>query len=494
MSNDPGKYPFTRGIYKNMYKDKLWTMRQYSGFTSAQESNKRYQYLISQGVTGLSVAFDLPTQIGYDSDHIMSEGEVGKVGVPITSIHDMEKLFKDINLKNISTSMTINSTAAILLSMYIVLAEKNKISIDKLNGTIQNDILKEYLVRGTYIYPPNQSMRLITDIFSFCEQHMPKWNPISISGYHIREAGSTAAQELAFSFSNGIAYVQAAIEKGLDPNIFGQRLSFFFNAHNGFLEEIAKFRAARELWAEIMKKRFRVTNEKAMMCRFHVQTGGSTLTAQQVENNITRTAIQALSAVLGGAQSLHTNSFDEALALPTPKSAKIALRTQQIIAHETGVTNHVDPLANSEQIEKLTKNTIIEVRDIIDQIDDKGGAIGAIEVGWTQQEIANSSYKYQQSIDQKEKIVVGLNKYTEDDGLNINLQKIDENALKKQVSRLKDLKVSRDNMNVKNKINAIEQCSQTNENLIPKIIEAIRSECTLGEISDAMRKSFGEYK
>ena len=494
MPNDPGKYPFTRGIYKNMYKDKLWTMRQYSGFTSAQESNKRYQYLISQGVTGLSVAFDLPTQIGYDSDHIMSEGEVGKVGVPINSIHDMETLFKDINLKKVSTSMTINSTAAILLSMYIVLAEKNKISIDKLNGTIQNDILKEYLVRGTYIYPPNQSMRLITDIFSFCEQHMPKWNPISISGYHIREAGSTAAQEIAFSFSNGIAYVQAAIENGLDPNIFGQRLSFFFNAHNGFLEEIAKFRAAREIWAEIMKKRFRVTNEKAMMCRFHVQTGGSTLTAQQVENNISRTAIQALSAILGGAQSLHTNSFDEALALPTTKSAKIALRTQQIIAHETGVTNYVDPLANSEQIEKLTKNTIIEVRDIIDQIDDKGGAIDAIKDGWTQQEIVNSSYKYQQSIDQKEKIVVGLNKYTEDDELNINLQKIDENALKKQVSRLKDLKVSRDNMNVKNKINAIEECSQTNENLIPKIIEAIRSECTLGEISDAMRKSFGEYK
>ena len=337
-------------------------------------------------------------------------------------------------------------------------------------------------------------MRLITDIFSFCEQHMPKWNPISISGYHIREAGSTAAQEIAFSFSNGIAYVQAAIEKGLDPNIFGQRLSFFFNAHNGFLEEIAKFRAAREIWAEIMKKRFRVTNEKAMMCRFHVQTGGSTLTAQQVENNITRTAIQALSAVLGGAQSLHTNSFDEALALPTPKSAKIALRTQQIIAHETGVTNHVDPLANSEQIEKLTKNIIIEVRDIIDQIDDKGGAIDAIEVGWTQQEIANSSYKYQQSIDQKEKIIVGLNKYTEDDKLNINLQKIDENALKKQISSLKDLKDSRDNMNVKNKINAIEKYSHTNENLIPKIIEAIRSECTLGEISDAMRKSFGEYE
>ncbi len=494
MSKNPGEYPFTRGIYKNMYKDRLWTMRQYSGFTSAEESNKRYQYLISQGVTGLSVAFDLPTQIGYDSDHIMSEGEVGKVGVPVTSIRDMETLFKGIDLENISTSMTINSTAAILLSLYIVLAEKNNISLDKLNGTIQNDILKEYLVRGTYIYPPNQSMRLITDIFSFCEDHMPKWNPVSISGYHIREAGSTAAQEIAFSFSNGIAYVQAAIEKGLDPNIFGKRLSFFFNAHNGFLEEIAKFRAAREIWADIMKKRFKVTNEKAMMCRFHVQTGGSTLTAQQVENNITRTTIQALSAVLGGAQSLHTNSFDEALALPTTKSAKIALRTQQIIAYETGIANYVDPLANSEQIEKLTKNTIIEVQDIIDQIDDKGGAIDAIKDGWTQEEIANSSYKYQQSIDQKEKIIVGLNKYTENEELNINLQKIDENALKKQVARTKDLRNNRDNMSVKNKINDIELCSKTNENLMPKIIEAVKSECTLGEISDAMRKSFGEYK
>ena len=494
MSKNPGEYPFTRGIYKNMYKDRLWTMRQYSGFTSAEESNKRYQYLISQGVTGLSVAFDLPTQIGYDSDHIMSEGEVGKVGVPVTSIRDMETLFKGIDLENISTSMTINSTAAILLSLYIVLAEKNNISINKLNGTIQNDILKEYLVRGTYIYPPNQSMRLITDIFSFCEDHMPKWNPVSISGYHIREAGSTAAQEIAFSFSNGIAYVQAAIEKGLDPNIFGKRLSFFFNAHNGFLEEIAKFRAAREIWADIMKKRFKVTNEKAMMCRFHVQTGGSTLTAQQVENNITRTTIQALSAVLGGAQSLHTNSFDEALALPTTKSAKIALRTQQIIAYETGITNYVDPLANSEQIEKLTKNTIIEVQDIIDQIDHKGGAIDAIKDGWTQEEIANSSYKYQQSIDQKEKIIVGLNKYTENEELNINLQKIDENALKKQVARTKDLRNNRDNMSVKNKINDIELCSNTNENLMPKIIEAVKSECTLGEISDAMRKSFGEYK
>lgn len=494
MSKNYGEYPFTRGIYKNMYKDKLWTMRQYAGFTSAEESNKRYQYLIEQGVAGLSIAFDLPTQIGYDPDHIMSKGEVGKVGVPIASINDMETLFKNINLDNVSTSMTINSTAAILLSFYIVIAEKNGISLDKLSGTIQNDILKEFLVRGTYIYPPKQSMRLITDTFSFCEDHMPKWNPISISGYHIREAGSTAAQEIGFTFANGIAYVEAAIEKGLDPNIFGKRLSFFFNSHNGFLEEIAKFRAAREIWAKIMKKRFNVTDEKAMMCRFHVQTGGSTLIAQQIENNIARTAIQALSAVLGGAQSLHTNSFDEALALPTSKSAKIALRTQQIIAHETGVANYVDPLANSEQVEELTKKMINEVAAIIETIDNKGGAINAIKDGWIQEEISSSAYKFQKSIDAKEKIVVGLNKYNDDDEIDINLQKIDENALRKQIAGLNDLKSSRNQMEVENKIKAIELCTKTNDNLMPKIIEAARAKCTLGEISDALRRSFGEYK
>ena len=494
MSKNYGEYPFTRGIYKNMYKDKLWTMRQYAGFTSAEESNKRYQYLIKQGVAGLSIAFDLPTQIGYDPDHIMSKGEVGKVGVPIASINDMETLFKNINLDNVSTSMTINSTAAILLSFYIVIAEKNGISLDKLSGTIQNDILKEFLVRGTYIYPPKQSMRLITDTFSFCEDHMPKWNPISISGYHIREAGSTAAQEIGFTFANGIAYVEAAIEKGLDPNIFGKRLSFFFNSHNGFLEEIAKFRAAREIWAKIMKKRFNVTDEKAMMCRFHVQTGGSTLIAQQIENNIARTAIQALSAVLGGAQSLHTNSFDEALALPTSKSAKIALRTQQIIAHETGVANYVEPLANSEQVEELTKKMINEVVVIIETIDNKGGAINAIKDGWIQEEISSSAYKFQKSIDAKEKIVVGLNKYNDDDEIDINLQKIDENALRKQIAGLNDLKSSRNQMEVENKIKAIELCTKTNDNLMPKIIEAARAKCTLGEISDALRRSFGEYK
>ena len=494
MSKRAGKYPFTRGIYKNMYKDRLWTMRQYAGYTSAKESNKRYKYLISQGVAGLSVAFDLPTQIGYDPDHPMSEGEVGKVGVPIASIHDMETLFKDINLESISTSMTINSTAAILLSFYIVLAEKKGIALEKLKGTIQNDILKEYLVRGTYIYPPNHSMRLITDIFSFCENHMPRWNPISISGYHIREAGSTASQEIAFTFANGIAYVQAAIEKKLDPNTFGERLSFFFNSHNGFLEEIAKFRAAREIWAKIMKERFNVINEKAMMCRFHVQTGGSTLTAQQVENNISRTTIQALSAVLGGAQSIHTNSYDEALALPTENSAKIALRTQQIIAHETGITNYVDPLANSEQVEILTKQTIDEVYGILDEIDKRGGAIDVLSDGWVQEEIANSSYKFQKSIDEKKKIVVGLNEYIDGEEIDINLQKIDKNALKDQMSKIKKFKKNRDQLNVKTKIMDIENCSKTNENLMPKIIEATRSECTLGEISDALRRTFGEYK
>ena len=494
MSKKAGKYPFTRGIYKNMYRDRLWTMRQYAGFTSAEESNKRYKYLISQGVAGLSVAFDLPTQIGYDPDHVMSEGEVGKVGVPIASIDDMSTLFKDINLKDVSTSMTINSTAAILLSFYIILAEEKGIALKKLKGTIQNDILKEYLVRGTYIYPPKHSMRLITDIFSFCETHMPKWNPISISGYHIREAGSTASQEIAFTFANGIAYVEAAIKEKLDPNIFGERLSFFFNSHNGFLEEIAKFRAAREIWAKIMKKRFSVTNEKAMMCRFHVQTGGSTLTAQQIENNISRTTIQALSAILGGAQSLHTNSYDEALALPTANSAKIALRTQQIIAHETGVGKFIDPLANSEQVERLTKRTIDEVHDILAEIDKRGGAVSALKNGWIQDEIANSSYKFQQSIDEKKKIVVGLNKYIEEEEVDINLQKIDEAALKKQVSKIKGFKKNRDQLDVKTKINEIEECSKTNENLMPKIINAVKSKCTLGEISDAMRKSFGEYK
>nr|MBC8467261.1 methylmalonyl-CoA mutase [Candidatus Neomarinimicrobiota bacterium] len=391
----PGQFPFTRGIYPEMYQQRLWTMRQYAGFTSAEESNTRYKYLLKNGVNGLSVAFDLPTQIGYDSDHDMSLGEVGKVGVPISTLQNMETLFEGISLDQVSTSMTINATAPILLALYIATAEKQGVSAEKLRGTIQNDILKEYVARGTYIYPPSPSMRLVTDVFEFCASHVPKWNTISISGYHIREAGSTVEQELAFTFANGIAYVQAAIDKGLDPNKFGARLSFFFNSHNGFLEEVAKFRAARKIWATIMKDRFGVSNERALYCRFHVQTGGSTLTATQIDNNVVRTSIQALSAVLGGTQSLHTNSKDEALALPTNESARLALRTQQIIAHESGITQYPDPFGGSYVVEEMTDNLINDAMKIISEIDDLGGTVAAIEQGWIQNEITRSAYTYQ---------------------------------------------------------------------------------------------------
>ena len=493
MSKESGEYPFTRGIYEKMYQKKLWTMRQYAGFTSAEESNKRYRYLIEEGVTGLSVAFDLPTQIGYDSDHPMASGEVGKVGVPISSANDMTTLFNDISLDQVSTSMTINSTAATLLSFYVVVAEKNGIPINKLKGTIQNDILKEYTVRGTYIYPPESSMRLITDTFAFCESHLPSWNPISISGYHIREAGSTAAQEIGFTFANAIEYVQLAIDQGQDPNLFGRRLSFFFNSHNGFLEEVAKFRAARKIWAKIMKERFKVKDEKAMHCRFHVQTGGSTLTAQQVENNIVRTTIQALAAVLGGAQSLHTNAFDEALALPTNHSAKIALRTQQIIAYESEIVKYIDPLGNSDQIEALTEEICEKADKLIKDIDDLGGAIKAIEQGWIQKEISKSAYSYQQSIDKKEQIIVGLNKFKENDDVEIDLQNIDNDVVQKQIDRVKLLKQNRDNSSVQNKIQALKLCAEGRENLIPAIIDAARADCTLGEIADTLREAFGEY-
>ena len=395
----PGAYPFTRGIYSNMYKDRLWTMRQYAGLTSAKESNKRYHSLLKQGVMGLSVAFDLPTQIGYDSDNPLAAGEVGKVGVPISSIENMNLLFNNIPLEKISTSMTINATAPILLAFYISAAESQGVTSRKLKGTIQNDILKEYIARGTYIYPPNSSIRLITDVMDFCESHLPHWNTISISGYHIREAGSTVVQELAFTFANAIAYIEAAIKKGLDPNKFGEKISFFFNAHNGFLEEISKFRAARKLWATIMKERFLVKNEKALLCRFHVQTGGSTLTAQQLDNNIVRTSIQALSAILGGTQSLHTNSKDEALALPSLDSAKTALRTQQIIAYESGLTEHTDPFGGSYVIEKMTEEFFNTSTELIEKIDSMGGAIEAINNGFVEHEISNSAYEYQKSID-----------------------------------------------------------------------------------------------
>ncbi len=493
MAEKAGQFPFTRGIYPKMYKERFWTMRQYSGFTSAEKSNKRYRYLLDQGVSGLSVAFDLPTQIGYDSDHPMAEGEVGKVGVPISSINDMDRLFDGIPLDQVSTSMTINATAATLLALYIVVAERKNISIEKLRGTVQNDILKEYIARGTYIYPPEASMRLITDIFAFCSDHVPKWNTISISGYHIREAGSTAAQELAFTISNGIAYVQAAIDKGLKVDEFGKQLSFFFNAHNDFLTEIAKFRAARRLWAKIMKNRFKTTNEKAMLCRFHTQTGGSTLTAQQVDNNVSRTTIQALSAVLGGTQSLHTNAFDEALALPTDHSAKLALRTQQIIAHESGVTQFVDPMGGSEVIEQLTSDLENEAMSIIEEIDAMGGTISAIETGWVQNEIAKSAYAHQKSIDSEKRKIVGVNAYVEDDEPEPILQKIDPVSVRKQIEGVKAVKNDRENDTVNTKLSQLETHAKSQKNLMPAIIDCVRAECTLGEIADVLRKQFGEF-
>ena len=493
MNEKAGKFPFTRGIYPKMYQNKLWTMRQYAGFTSAEKSNERYHYLIDQGVSGLSIAFDLPTQIGYDSDHSMADGEVGKVGVPISSLLDMEKLLKDIPLDQVSTSMTINSTAAILLAMYIVIAEKKDIPLNKIQGTIQNDILKEYIARGTYIYPVKPSLRLITDIFEFCSEHIPKWNTISISGYHIREAGSTAAQELAFTFANAIAYVQAAMDKGMDVDIFGPQLSFFFNAHNDLFTEIAKFRAARRLWATIMKKRFGAKNEKAMLCRFHTQTGGSTLSAQQVDNNIVRTTIQALSAVLGGTQSLHTNAFDEALALPTDNSAKLALRTQQIIAYESGVINYTDPLAGSEVIEKLTNELEENAQSIINEIDSIGGAIQAIDQGWIQNQISKSAYDYQQSIDNKEQKIVGVNTFVEDEEPIKELQTIDHNLVDKQIEQVHQLKSKRDNNAVQSKLNELKSVANSEDNLMPSIIEAVRNKCTLGEIADALRECFGEF-
>ncbi|MBL52051.1 MAG: methylmalonyl-CoA mutase [Candidatus Marinimicrobia bacterium] len=489
----PGQFPFTRGIYQDMYKERLWTIRQYAGFTSAEESNNRYKYLLENGVMGLSVAFDLPTQIGYDSDHPLATGEVGKVGVPISSLQNMEILFKNIPLDQVSTSMTINATAPILLALYIATAEKQGVTPTKIKGTIQNDILKEYIARGTYIYPPAASMRLTTDIFEFCSEHIPQWNTISISGYHIREAGSTAVQELAFTFANAIAYVQAAIEKGLDPNKFASRLSFFFNAHNGFLEEIAKFRAARKLWATILTKRFGVKNHKALLCRFHTQTGGSTLTATQINNNVVRTTIQALSAVLGGTQSLHTNSRDEALALPTDEAVKLALRTQQIIAEESGVPQYPDPFGGSFVIEEMTENFVKESFRIIEEIDLIGGAVPAIEMGWTQNEITSSAYNYQKKIDTKEKIIVGVNKYENQEEIEPELLKIDTEKVNKQIASIKKLKQTRNNDQVKKQIANLKSAAETDQNVIPVIINCIKNDCTLGEIADTFREVFGEY-
>ncbi|MGD9822113.1 MAG: methylmalonyl-CoA mutase [Aminobacteriaceae bacterium] len=491
----PGEYPFTRGVQPTMYRGRFWTMRQYAGFASAEESNERYRYLLSQGTTGLSVAFDLPTQIGYDSDDPMAQGECGKVGVAIDSLQDMEILFDQIPLDKVSTSMTINAPASVLLAMYICVGEKQGVPMDVLSGTIQNDILKEYIARGTYIFPPKPSMRLITDIFEFCSENVPKWNTISISGYHIREAGSTAAQEVAFTLADGIAYVEAAARKGLDPNVFGERLSFFFNAHNDFLEEVAKFRAARRMWARIMKDRFGVTNPKAQMLRFHTQTGGSTLTAQQPENNIVRVTMQALAAVLGGTQSLHTNSMDEALALPSEKSVGIALKTQQIIAYESGVTNTVDPLAGSYVVESLTNEIEKKAFEYIGQIDDMGGMLTAIEKGYVQKHIQDAAYDYQRSVEAKESIVVGVNKFqVREDNREMNLLTVDASVGERQIAKLRKLKENRDNLAVKNALEDIRAAAaDDSRNLMPLIINAVRSYATEGEICGVLRNVFGEY-
>jgi len=492
--NFPGQYPYTRGVQPTMYRGRFWTMRQYAGFGTAEESNQRYKYLLEQGQTGLSVAFDLPTQIGYDSDHNMSLGEVGKVGVAIDSLKDMEILFSGIPLDKVSTSMTINAPASVLLAMYIAVAEKQGVTPDKLNGTIQNDILKEYIARGTYIFPPKPSMRLITNIFEFCFKEMPRWNTISISGYHIREAGSTAIQEVAFTLADGIAYVDAAIKIGLKVDDFAPRLSFFFNAHNDLLEEVAKFRAARRLWAKIMKERFGAKNKKSLMLRFHTQTAGCTLTAQQPDNNIVRVTIQALSAVLGGTQSLHTNSRDEALALPAEKSVRIALRTQQVIAYESGVTETVDPLAGSYYIEKLTNEIEKQASEYIEKIDNLGGVSYAIEKGFIQQEIQNSAYKYQKNIEENSQVVVGVNKFKIKEGAPKGLLRVNPKVGRQQVEKLAKLKSERNNGKVKGNLELLKKAANTEINLMPIILECVKSYATLGEICDVLRNIFGEYK
>ncbi len=490
----PGQYPYTRGYQPTMYRGRLWTMRMYAGFSTAEESNKRYKFLVDQGSTGLSVAFDLPTQIGYDSNHPLAEGEVGKVGVAIDSLADMEILFDGINLEKVSTSMTINSPASVLLAMYIAVADKQGVSPEKLRGTIQNDILKEYIARGTYIYPTEESMRLITDIFAYCSEHVPQWNTISISGYHIREAGSTAAQEVGFTLADGIAYVEAAIKAGLDVDSFAPRLSFFFNAHNDLLEEVAKYRAARRLWAKIMKERFGAKKPQSMMLKFHTQTGGSTLTAQQPDNNIVRVAIQTLAAVLGGTQSLHTNSKDEALALPTEDSVRIALRTQQIVAHESGITNTVDPLAGSYYVEAKTKEIEDKAMEYITKIDELGGAPRAIDAGYIQKEITDAAYKYQMDVEKGDVVVVGMNKFKVAEKAPQGLLKVDPMVGEMQKKKLVELKEKRDNQAVTEKLIALKKACEGTENVMPYIVEAVREYATLGEICDVMREVFGEYE
>ncbi len=489
----PGQFPYTRGIQPNMYRGKLWTMRQYAGFSTAEESNKRYHYLLGQGVSGLSVAFDLPTQIGYDSDHPLSEGEVGKTGVAINSIEDMQELFAGIKLEDISTSMTINATGFILLAFYVAIAKQQGADLGKINGTIQNDILKEYAARGTYIYPPRPSMRIITDIFEWCSTALPKWNTISISGYHIREAGSTAVQEIAFTLANGKAYVEAALAKGLDINVFGKRLSFFFNAHNNLFEEVAKFRAARRIWANTMKE-LGATDPKAMMLRFHTQTGGSTLTAQQPLNNISRVTIQTLAAVLGGTQSLHTNGYDEALSLPTEAAAQIALRTQQIVAFESGVADTADPLAGSYFVEGLTDEVEEKALALMDKIEAMGGSVSAIEQGFMQDEIAKSAYEYQRQIEQGDKIIVGVNKFAVETELPIPGFKIDDSIRILQCEKLAKLKAARNNTKVASCLESIRKSAIDGSNLMPHVLTAVENFCTLGEISDVLRGVFGEHR
>lgn len=490
----PGSYPYTRGVQPTMYRGRFWTMRQYAGFGTAKESNERYKYLLSQGQSGLSVAFDLPTQIGYDSDDPMAYGEIGKVGVAIDTLADMEILFNEIPLDKVSTSMTINAPASVLLAMYIAVAEKQGVTRDKISGTIQNDILKEYIARGTYIFPPKPSMRLITNIFEFCSKEVPKWNTISISGYHIREAGSTAAQEVGFTLADGIAYANAAIKAGLDVDAFAGQLSFFFNAHNDLLEEVAKYRAARRLWAKIMKNRFQAKKEKSMMLRFHTQTAGSTLTAQQVDNNIVRVTIQTLAAVLGGTQSLHTNSRDEALALPTEDSVRVALRTQQIVANESGVANTIDPLAGSYYIETLTDQIEKEAEEYINKIDSIGGMIEAIEKGYVQGEIQKSSYQYTKEVESGKIIVVGVNKFQIKEGEPEGLLKIDMSVQDEQVKFLSKVREGRDNTVVEEKLKALKAACQGEDNLMPYIIDAVKVYASIGEICNTMRAEFGEYK
>jgi methylmalonyl-CoA mutase N-terminal domain/subunit len=490
----PGQYPFTRGVQPTMYRGRLWTMRQYAGMGDAEESNKRYKYLLAHGTTGLSVAFDLPTQIGLDSDHPLAADEVGKVGVAIDSIEDMQRLFDGIDLTKISTSMTINATASILLALYVAVARRQGADIRKLSGTVQNDVLKEYIARGTYIYPPQQAMRMITDLFAWTNQNVPEWNTISISGYHMREAGSTAVQEVAFTLGNAIAYVQAAINAGLDVDKFSPRISFFFNAHNNFLEEVAKFRAARRMWARIMREHFKAQSPRSWTLRFHTQTAGSTLTAQQPENNIVRTAIQGLAAVLGGTQSLHTNSYDEALALPTEQAARIALRTQQILGYESGVPQTVDPLAGSYFLETMTNEIEKRATAYLEKIDALGGMLKAIERGYVQQEIQNAAYEYQQQVDQQQAVVVGVNRFVVEEEKPIPLQRIDEALERKQVERLRALRARREAKPCKESLQKIEDAARSGTNLMSHILGAVEANATVGEISDTLRRVFGEYK